>query len=267
MKILVIGGGNMGQTYMQSFLRSHIASEEQMMILEKSEEKARELAKLNLGTIHGTPETCIAGAELIILAVKPQDAPQVYDQIKSLVTRDQILLSIMAGVRIDTLRNAIGLEKIIRAMPNLPSQISRGMTVFTSTTEVNRDELIAVQNLLNTTGKTLFVKNEDLLDSATAISGSGPAYVFYFMESLMEAAEKLGFSKSEAELLSWQTFQGTVDLFHKNDFSCQEWIRRVSSRGGTTEAAIQSYESENVKSGIINGALAAYRRARELGEN
>ncbi|HLU92871.1 MAG TPA: pyrroline-5-carboxylate reductase [Membranihabitans sp.] len=266
MKILVIGGGNMGQTYTQSFLRSHIASEENMMILEKSSEKAEQLAKLNLGTIHGSPDTCIEGADLIILAVKPQDSPQVFEQIRGLLAKDQIVLSIMAGVTVQTLKESLGLDKIIRAMPNLPSQISHGMTVFTSTDQVSREELVSVQNLLNTTGKTLYVSDESLLDSATAISGSGPAYVFYFMESMMEAAVKLGFTESQAELLSWQTFQGTVDLFHKNDFSCREWIQRVSSRGGTTEAALKTFEDEKIKSGIIKGAVAAFDRARELGK-
>lgn len=267
MKILVIGGGNMGLTYTQSFLRSHITSEEDMMILEKSPEKAEELKKLNLGTVHGVPETCIEQAELIILAVKPQDAIQVFDQIRPLIRQDQIMVSIMAGVTIKTLRESLRVNKIIRAMPNLPSQISHGMTVFTSTEEVDRSQLVVVQNLLNTTGKTLYVDDERLIDSATAISGSGPAYVFFFMESLMEAAVKLGFTEAQAELLSWQTFQGTVDLFHKNDFTCREWIQRVSSRGGTTEAALQAYEEENVKAGIIKGAEAAYYRARELGKD
>lgn len=267
MKILVIGGGNMGLTYTQSFLRSHITSEKNMMILEKSPEKAKELKKLNLGSVHGSPETCIAQAELIILAVKPQDAAQVFEQIRSMIREEQIVVSIMAGVTIKTLRQSLRVNKIIRAMPNLPSQISHGMTVFTSTEEVDRSELVVVQNLLNTTGKTLYVDDEGLIDSATAISGSGPAYVFFFMESLMEAAVKLGFTEAQAELLSWQTFQGTVDLFHKNDFTCREWIQRVSSRGGTTEAALKTYDVENVKAGIIRGAEAAYRRARELGED
>lgn len=267
MKILVIGGGNMGLTYTQSFLRSHITSEKNMMILEKSPEKAEELKKLNLGSVHGNPETCIEQAELIILAVKPQDAPQVFEQIRPMIRQEQIMVSIMAGVTIKTLRESLRVNKIIRAMPNLPSQISHGMTVFTSTEEVDRSELVVVQNLLNTTGKTLYVDDERLIDSATAISGSGPAYVFFFMESLMEAAVKLGFTEAQAELLSWQTFQGTVDLFHKNDFTCREWIQRVSSRGGTTEAALKTYDVENVKAGIIKGSEAAYRRARELGED
>jgi len=267
MKLLVIGGGNMGQTYTQSFLRSHVASEEHLMILEKSPEKSTHLASLKLGTIHGTPDSCIPQADLIILAVKPQDAHQVFNEIKPLLRQDQIILSIMAGVRIRTLQESLNMPKVIRAMPNLPSQISHGMTVFTSTEDVTRNELATVQNLLNTTGKTLYVSDENLIDAATAISGSGPAYVFYFMESLMEAAVKLGFSESEAELLSWQTFQGTVDLFHKNDFTCHEWIQRVSSRGGTTEAALEVYEKENIKTGIIRGAEAAYNRAKKLGDS
>lgn len=256
----------MGQTYTQSFLRSHIVGEDQMMILEKSPEKARLLATMKLGTVHESPKDCVPAADLIILAVKPQDAPHVFEEINLLLKEHQIILSIMAGVRIQTIKHSFSTSKIIRAMPNLPSQISRGMTVFTSTKEVSRDELVMVQNLLNTTGKTLYVSDEDLLDSATAISGSGPAYVFYFMESLMEAAHKLGFSESEAELLSWQTFQGTVDLFHKNNFTCAEWIKRVSSRGGTTEAALRTFQKKNIKHGIIEGAESAFQRAKELGE-
>lgn len=266
MKILVIGGGNMGLTYIQSFLRSRISSEDNIMILEKSPEKADELAKMNVGSVHGQPETCIGQAQLIILAVKPQDSPKVFEQIRPMINNDQIILSIMAGITIQTLTQSLGVQKIVRAMPNLPSQISHGMTVFTSTDVVDRTELVAVQNLLNTTGKTLYVDDEVLLDSATAISGSGPAYVFYFMESLMEAAVNLGFTEAQAELLSWQTFHGTVDLFHKNNFTCREWIQKVSSRGGTTEAAIQMYEKEKVKERIIKGAQAAFQRARELGE-
>lgn len=267
MKILVIGGGNMGMTYTQSFLRSHVTTAENIMILERSREKAEELKKLNLGSVHDQPETCLAHAQLIIMAVKPQDAPFVYNQISPRLHQNQIVLSIMAGVTIQTLRKELGIGKIIRAMPNLPSQISHGMTVFTSTNDVDRSELVQVQNLLNTTGKTLYVEDEKLLDAATAISGSGPAYVFYFMESLMEAAVKLGFTEAQAELLSWQTFHGTVDLFHKNDFTCREWIQKVSSRGGTTEAALATYEAEKVKAGIIRGAEAAYNRARELGNS
>ncbi|HMQ48057.1 MAG TPA: pyrroline-5-carboxylate reductase [Saprospiraceae bacterium] len=265
MKILIIGGGNMGLTYAQSFLRSHITSKEDMMILEKSPQKAQELAKKDIGTIYGTAEECLRNADLIILAVKPQDAPQLFESIRDQVEAQQVFLSIMAGVKIKTISEALGVRKVIRAMPNLPAQIGMGMTAFTSSDEVTRIELVMVQNLLNTTGKTVYVENEGAIDAATAISGSGPAYVWFFMQSLIEAAQAMGFSYSESELLVGQTFKGAIDLFSKTDFTCEEWIEKVCSKGGTTEAALASYRTNAVHADIIAGAQAALNRAKELG--
>ncbi|MEL7220847.1 MAG: NAD(P)-binding domain-containing protein, partial [Bacteroidota bacterium] len=173
MKILIIGGGNMGLTYAQSFLRSHITSEEDMMILEKSPEKAEQLKLLNIGTVYGQPEDCLSQADLIILAVKPQDAPKLFSIIQPLVGDQQVYLSIMAGVKIATIRAALNATKVIRAMPNLPAQIGMGMTTFTASDEVTRLELVMVQNLLNTTGKAIYLEHEKAIDATTAISGSG----------------------------------------------------------------------------------------------
>lgn len=256
----------MGSTYAQSFLRSHIAKREAMMILEKSPEKAEELAKKDIGTVYGTPEDCIRKADLIILAVKPQDASTLFENIRSLVHPQQVFLSIMAGVKIQTIADALGVQKIIRAMPNLPAQIGRGMTAFTSSEDVTRIELVMVQNLLNTTGKTVYVEKESAIDAATAISGSGPAYVWFFMNAMIEAAKDMGFTESEAELLVSQTFAGAIELYQATNLSCNEWIGRVSSKGGTTEAALKSYREKEVHNGIMEGALAALRRAEELGK-
>ncbi len=266
MKILIIGGGNMGLTYAQSFLRSHITSEQGMMILEKSPTKAAELAEKNIGTVYGTPEECVSNADLIIFAVKPQDSDAVFESIRPFVDSQQVFLSIMAGVKIKTIRDALGTPKIIRAMPNLPAQIGMGMTAFTSSDEVTRIELVMVQNLINTTGKTVYVEKEESIDAATAISGSGPAYVYYFMDAMIQAAQSMGFSTSEAELLVSQTFKGAVDLYSKSDYSCEEWIKKVSSKGGTTEAAMQSFIENKVHKDIIEGAEAALNRAVELGK-
>lgn len=266
MKILVIGGGNMGLTYAQSFLRSHITNKEDMMILEKSPEKAVELSKKDIGTVYGSPETCLAKADLIIFAVKPQDCEVLFESLRPHVDPQQVFVSIMAGVKIETICEALGIKKVIRAMPNLPAQIGMGMTAFTSSDEVTRIELVTVQNLINTTGKTVYVENERSIDAATAISGSGPAYVWYFMDAMVEAAKKLGFSTSEAELLVSQTFKGAIDLYNKTDLSCAEWIQRVASKGGTTEAALKSYRETDVRADIIAGADAAMARAVELGK-
>ena len=265
MKILIIGGGNMGLTYAQSILRSRITKKEDLFILEKSPEKAVQLAQKDIGTVCKNPEECLRQADLVVLAVKPQDAPLLFETLRDRVDPQQVFLSIMAGVKISTIQEGLNARKVIRAMPNLPAQIGMGMTVFTSTDDVTRIELVMVQNLLNTTGKTIYAETEEAIDASTAISGSGPAYVFYFMKSMMEAAQKVGFNQSEAELLVAQTFKGTVDLFQKGQFNCNEWIQKVASRGGTTEAALNIWSDINLDRGIQKGTEAALKRAIELG--
>lgn len=265
MKILIIGGGNMGLTYAQSFLRSHITQKEDMMLLEKSPEKAAELAKKDIGFVCGSAQDCMPKADLVIFAVKPQDSPSLFESIRPHIDPQQVFLSIMAGVKIETISEALGVKKVIRAMPNLPAQIGMGMTAFTSSDEVTRIELVMVQNLINTTGKSIYVENEHSIDAATAISGSGPAYVFYFMDAMMKAAKEMGFSTSESELLVSQTFKGAVDLFNKSNFTCEEWIQKVSSKGGTTEAAMKTFGNKKLNQSIQTGAEAALQRAVELG--
>ena len=257
----------MGLTYAQSFLRSHITNKEDMMILEKSPEKAKILAQKDIGTVYGQAKDCIKKADLVIFAVKPQDAPILFENLKPEIDPQQVFLSIMAGVKIESIANALGATKVIRAMPNLPAQIGMGMTAFTSSEAVTRIELVMVQNLLNTTGKTVYVEKETAIDAATAVSGSGPAYVWFFMNAMITAAQKMGFNQSEAELLVSQTFKGAIDLYNKSELSCEEWIEKVCSRGGTTEAAMRSYRDDAVHDDIIAGAIAALNRAIELGKN
>jgi pyrroline-5-carboxylate reductase len=266
MNILIIGGGNMGLTYAQAFLRSHVTTREQLMILEHFEDKAKQLRTLDLGTIYLDSKDCIKKADIIILAVKPQDSAALFEQIRKNTEGGQVFLSIMAGVRMEKIQEQLGVKKVIRAMPNLPAQIGQGMTAFTATDDVTRIELATIQNLLATTGKAVYVEKEDMIDATTAISGSGPAYVYYFMEAMIQAARQMGFSDSEAELLVVQTFTGAVDLYNKSNFSCEEWIQRVSSKGGTTEAALNSFKINTLHQNIIDGTKEALKRAVELGK-
>jgi pyrroline-5-carboxylate reductase len=178
----------------------------------------------------------------------------------------QLYLSIMAGVRTDSIEDALGVGKIVRAMPNLPAQIGMGMSAFTCTPLVTRVELAMVQNLLNATGKTLYVENEDMLDAVTAISGSGPVYVFYMMDSLNTSAKNMGFSAAEAEMLVTTTFAGATELFVQSGPSRQEWIGRVASKGGTTEAALAAFERGQMGQKLMEGAEAARLRGVELGK-
>lgn len=266
MKILIVGGGNMGLTFAKAFINSHVVVPAQLTILEKNEgERVEMLKKQNLGRIVTDPAE-ISSADLVILAVKPQDIDELFSQIVDYIDKEQVILSIMAGVKMQTIMASLGVAKVIRAMPNLPSQIGLGMTAFTSTESVSRFEQGAVQNLLATTGKTLHVGNEQMIDAVTAVSGSGPAYIFYFIDSMIQAAIKTGIKPAEATLLVVQTFKGSLNLFQQSSYSCQEWISKVASRGGTTEAAINTFEAADLSTLIGNGIEAALKRAEELGE-
>ena len=266
MNILIIGGGTMGVTYARAFLRAHVATRQSLSFLEKSPARAEDLAVENIGQVYSRPERCLPEADLVILAVKPQDSADLLAWLQPSVAAGQLFMSIMAGITMQRLMDSLGTDKIVRAMPNLPAQIGMGMTAFTATPAVTRLELSAVQNLLSTTGKTLYVEEEARLDAVTAISGTGPAYVFYFMEAMMQAARGMGFSPAEAELLVSQTFQGTSELYGKTESTPAEWIARVASKGGTTEAAIRSYDAAGLAESIAQGAKAALDRAIELGK-
>ncbi len=266
MKILIVGAGNMGTTYAESFLLSHSITKSDLLILEKTNEKADFLREKGYSYVISTPDKRISEVQLIILAVKPQDTKVLFETLQPYILPSQTVLSIMAGVKIETLKNSLGTSKIIRAMPNLPSQIGMGMTGFTADESVSRDELFFVQNLLNTTGKSLYFAEEEKIDAVTAISGSGHAYVYFFMEAMIKEAQNMGFSHSEAELLVTQTFMGAVHLENRSTYSCEEWIKKVSSKGGTTEAALTIFSKQDLSHKIGQGLQAAQKRAKKLGE-
>ncbi len=265
MKLLVIGGGNMGFTYAKSILDSGFVKPGNLMILEKFPPKIEELKTYKDFVIFDSLE-CIAQADVIMLAIKPQQCLELFAEMKPLINKNQLFISIMAGVTIETIQTSLDTTKVARAMPNLPAQLGKGMTTFTGAKELIQEEIDTIQKLLSTTGKSLFVATEPSIDSSTGISGSGPAYVFYFMQAMVEAATKMGFSDKEAKLLVSQTFDGAVEQFKKSDDPLPTWMNRVASKGGTTRAALDSLENNNVNSHIQEAAFAAFNRAVELGK-
>ena len=265
MKILIVGSGNMGKTYARSFLASRFVAEKDLFILDKNREQVTGLPEVSSGNVFDKPAAFVSECEIVILAVKPQDFTDLAFQIKPFVKPHQLVLSIMAGIKIDTIIHRLVVDRVVRCMPNLPAQIGMGMTVFTSSPGIDKKELFTVQNLINTTGKSVYVEDENMIDAATAISGSGPAYVYYFMEAMIQAGVKMGFTLSEAELLVNQTFMGAVHLHNQNELTCNEWIKKVASRGGTTEAALKVFDNFGLNDKTGAGLVAAYDRARELG--
>ncbi|MDO6517510.1 pyrroline-5-carboxylate reductase [Zobellia uliginosa] len=266
MKVLVIGAGNMGLTYAEGMSKSKLLKKKNIMVLDSSEEKLKELNEMAHFDAFKKLEECVPQADIIFIAVKPYHANALFETIKPLVHSDQILISIMAGVTIDAIKTHTGLNKIVRAMPNLPAKVGKGLTSYTSSKEVSRIELLTVESLLDTTGKSIRVSDENFIDASTGISGSGPAYVFYFMQSMMEAALQMGFSKKVSSVLVSETFTGAVELFNQNNLSPNSWMDRVASKGGTTQAALDSMDDNNVSELIKEAAFAAFERAVELGK-
>lgn len=266
MKVLVIGGGNMGLTYAEAIAKSNFLNSGDLMIYDKSESKLQELRARRLFDVHDRLDDCLLQADVVFLAVKPVHSIELMQQMNPLVSNEQLLISIMAGVTIEAIKSGLGITKVVRAMPNLPALVGLGMTSFTAATEVSRLELVTVEKLLDTTGRSIGMDSEQQIDASTGISGSGPAYVFYFMESMMEAALEMGFSAKEARLLVSQTFSGAIELFKSYDLNPDEWMQRVTSKGGTTQAALESMEENHVKERIKDAAYAAFRRAAELGK-
>ena len=265
MKVLIVGYGNMGKTYANSFISSRFIKSEDIFVLVRNENFSTPESSIPKTNFSHIPTDKISDFDIVILAVKPQDFSVLAQSIKPYLKDSQIIFSVMAGITLAKLSSQLSCSKIVRSMPNIPTQIGMGMTVFTASTNVDRKELFIIQNLINTTGKSVYVENEKLIDAATAISGSGPAYVFYFMQSMIKAAVELGFNESEAELLVNQTFMGSVAIQNSYSLSNEEWIKKVASKGGTTESALQVFEKRNLEQTIVKAVKAANDRALELG--
>ena len=265
MKVLIVGYGNMGKTYANSFISSRFIKPEDIFVLVRNENFTAIESSIPKANFSHLATEKISDFDIVILAVKPQDFGVLATSIKPYVKDSQILFSVMAGITIAKLQSQLSCSKIVRSMPNIPTQIGMGMTVFTASANVDRKELFIIQNLINTTGKSVYVENEKLINAATAISGSGPAYVFYFMQSMIKAAVDLGFNESEAELLVNQTFMGSVAIQNSYSLSNEEWIAKVASKGGTTERALQVFEKGVLETTIVDAVKAANDRALELG--
>ncbi len=255
----------MGKTYANSFIASRFIKPEDIFVLVRSTIFPTANNGIPEGNFSHLSTERISDFDIVILAVKPQDFSVLAQSIKPYLKDSQIIFSVMAGITLSALESQLSCSKIVRSMPNIPTQIGMGMTVFTASANVDRKELFIIQNLINTTGKSVYVENEKLIDAATAISGSGPAYVFYFMESMIKAAVDLGFNESEAELLVSQTFMGSVAIQNSYSLSNKEWIAKVASKGGTTESALQVFEKGLLEKTIIDAVKAANDRALELG--
>jgi len=266
MKVLVIGAGNMGLTYSEGMAKSPLLNRKNLMIHDVSSDLLKKLDEVSYYDTFYNLEDCVSDADVIFIAVKPYHSDDLFARMKPMLNDQQIIVSLMAGVTIENIQQGLDIKKVVRTMPNLPAKVGKGVTSYTESKEVSRVELLMIRNLLDTTGQSIRVKDEDFINKSTGISGSGPAYIFYFMASMLEAAKKMGFSDNDSKVLVSNTFEGAVSLFNESDLTPEKWMDRVASKGGTTRAALDSMDDNNVKQLIQDAAYAAFNRAVELGD-
>lgn len=265
MKIAFIGGGNMGAAMFSSLLNRGLASPRDVIVSDISKERCDFLKKeYGISATHDGPGA-IKGADVIVLAVKPQYLAEPMSELSGKIESGQLVLSIMAGVTINTLSEGLAHRSIVRVMPNTPAQIGEGMSVWTATREVTEKQKELAGTILGAIGKEIYVDDEKYLDMATAVMGSGPAYFFLFVEALVEAAESIGFSPDVAKELVLRTMLGSGHLIEKSDKSPAELREMVTSKGGTTAEALGVFERGKFKNLIRQAVQAAYNRAKRLG--
>jgi pyrroline-5-carboxylate reductase len=264
MKITIIGCGNMGLVYARSFLKYNIVSRDNLLLVEKNEIRKEELKKLDLGQVVVPDDNMISESDVIILAVKPQDFLDLSPQLKKILRPHTVLLSIMAGVTILRLQELLEHKTIIRAMPNSPVEIGLGVTAYSISQGLSHEVVKKAENLLSTTGRSIYFEKEELLDAVTALSGSGPAYFFYFVRTLIEAGKKMGMDEATAGILVKQTMLGSFHLINNANKSLDELIKTVASKGGTTEAALSTFNKYGISEHIVEGLVNAEKRAKEL---
>jgi pyrroline-5-carboxylate reductase len=265
MKISIIGCGNMGLVYARAFLRYNIVAKNNLLLAEKNENRRDALRQLETGEVTVINDPKISESDLIILAVKPQDFIELAPFLAKLIKPNTLLLSIMAGISISKISSLLNHNSIIRAMPNSPVEVGMGMTGFSAHTSVSIDQIRKVENLLSTTGRTVFFEDEEMLNAVTALSGSGPAYFYYIVRAMIESGKEMGMSEAVASTLVKQTMLGAFHLINNANKSFDDLIKTVASKGGTTEAALTVFENEKMHDALVKGIVRAEQRAKELG--
>lgn len=261
-KIAIIGCGNMGLTYAKAFLKDSIVSQSEILLIEKNAEIKERLRPF--GNVANKIDSRIRDFDTIILAIKPQDAKWIYADLKEYIQPSQLVISIMAGITISDIKSNLAHNSVIRAMPNTPAQLGMGITGFTASKETNMKDILKADNLLNSTGKTIFFDDESKLDAVTALSGSGPAYFYYIVSAMIEAGKQMGIDEHFSSMLVKQTMNGAFHLMNTSESNLNDLINSVASKGGTTEAALSKFNELNLKDTIIKGILEAEKRAKEL---
>ena len=265
MRLGFVGGGVMAEAILAGALRDGVVSPGEVVASDVIESR-RDYLQATYG-IRAVPDNgeALAGADLAVLAVKPQSLGEVLAGLKGRVPKEQAVVSIVAGAKIKTLTRGLGHEAVIRAMPNTPGQIGAGITVWTATEAVTETQRGAAERVLGALGRQVAVPDEKLIDMATALSASGPAYVFLFIETLIDAGVYLGMARDLARTLAVQTVIGSATMVAETGQHPAALRDMVTSPGGTTAEALLALEEGEFRATVMNAVIAAYEKAQSLG--
>ena len=265
-QITFIGGGTMGEAIIKVLVSKELIPPQQITASEPRVDRGKELAERYGIRITTDNAAAVAGATIVVLSVKPQVLPAVLADVRQKIPPETIVLSIVAGVSTDTLTSGLGHAMVVRAMPNTPAQVGEGMTVWIATDETSEEQRGQVQAILQAMGHAIQVHEEKELDMATAVSGTGPAYVFLVMEAMTDAAVHLGFSRYVARQLVIQTVLGSVRFAQESDAHLAHMRNMVTSPGGTTAEALYQMEKGSLRTVISRAIWAAYQKSCLLGQ-
>ncbi len=261
-----IGSGAMAEAMIKGILSHNLIEPRHIIASGPRAERGQDLhGRYGVRTTVDNAAAASAG-QIVVLSVKPQILPTVFEELHGQLGHGTLVLSIIAGTRIDQISRELGVETIVRAMPNTPAQLGLGMTVWTATPEVNERAHRQAQSILGALGREIYVADEDYLDMATALSGTGPTYIYLFIEALIDAGVHLGFSRRVAQELVLQTMAGSVAMARETGLHPAELRNRVTSPGGTSAAALYELEKGGLRTVVSKAVWAAYQKSRSLGE-
>lgn len=265
MNITFIGGGNMASALISGLLQQGAAASTVGVVEISPEGRTRVAEKYGVAVFEALSDAALA-ADILVLAVKPQQLREVAMQLQGRID-GKLVISIAAGIRAGDLARWLGNHRqLVRAMPNTPAMILAGITGLYALEEVSSEQKTQAEGVLDAVGKVVWLDNESGMDAITAVSGSGPAYAFYFMEALETAAREFGFPAGQARALSVETFLGAAKLAAASDEDLATLRARVTSKGGTTERAITTMDGDGVQAAIVRAVQGAAERSRELGD-
>lgn len=264
LNVLVIGGGRMGKAFIKGLSHS---TNHNIYLAESNIERKNELKNdfdINISNSENQIKDFLSLSDIIILCVKPQTLKLLQDDLKNKISEKQTVLSIMAGISTEKLCSSLNIENSVRIMPNTPGQLGEGISVWFSKNNINNEVKLNIETILESLGDHIKVDNEDIIDKATAISGSGPGYIYYFMESMKRSCKEMGMDDKLSNHLIVKTFLGSAILANFSNKEFSDLKKEVTSPNGTTEAALDMMKNNNFEETIISGIKAAYNRAKEL---